>query len=45
MIPTPLHLIWPDEHVIEALGWTLVHSLWQVAGLAVLLWIGAGRWA
>lgn len=31
---------WIPENLIYALGWTLVHSLWQLLAVGILLWIG-----
>lgn len=31
---------WLPEQLLSALGWTLVHSLWQIALVSGLLWIG-----
>jgi beta-lactamase regulating signal transducer with metallopeptidase domain len=33
---------WPDGRMVQALGWTLVHFLWQGAAAAVLLAIAGG---
>lgn len=32
---------WFDPEIVQALGWTLLHFLWQGAGLALLLYIFA----
>ena len=31
---------WIPEHLLYAIGWTLVHSLWQLLAIGILLWIG-----
>jgi beta-lactamase regulating signal transducer with metallopeptidase domain len=31
---------WIPEQLLYALGWTLVHSLWQLLAVGVILWIG-----
>jgi beta-lactamase regulating signal transducer with metallopeptidase domain len=31
---------WIPEYLRYALGWTLVHSLWQILAMGVVLWIG-----
>jgi len=31
---------WIPEQLRYALGWTLVHSLWQILAMGVVLWIG-----
>lgn len=36
-------LFFLSEAVVQALGWTLVHSLWQGAAAAVALWIALPR--
>ena len=30
---------WISPHIMESLGWTLVHFLWQGTALAALFWI------
>lgn len=31
---------WIPDNLLQALGWTLVHSLWQLVLIAGLLWVG-----
>ncbi|WP_026955262.1 M56 family metallopeptidase [Algoriphagus vanfongensis] len=31
---------WIPENLLQALGWTLVHSVWQLVIVAALLWLG-----
>ncbi len=31
---------WISDNLLYALGWTLVHSLWQLFAVGILLWIG-----
>src|SRR5690606_2178948 len=28
-----------EERYLEAIGWTLVHSIWQIALISMLLWV------
>src|SRR5471032_2650135 len=35
-VPMASLISWLSPNVMQALGWTLIHSLWQCAGLAVL---------
>ncbi|MHA7129873.1 M56 family metallopeptidase [Algoriphagus namhaensis] len=30
---------WIPDHLLSALGWTLVHSIWQLVLLSVVLWL------
>src|SRR4051794_29670448 len=29
-----------DPHFIDSLGWTLIHSIWQIIAVSLLLWAG-----
>lgn len=31
---------WIPDELLTALGWTLVHSLWQLIVVAGMLWVG-----
>lgn len=31
---------WIPEHLLQILGWTLVHSLWQWMVISIVLWLG-----